>query len=75
MVTPGEAPFADDALERFGTGVFTVVPRQFVGPRKTPLALRPLTSVRFFACRDEREEKSQILVIANKPKQFEVAVR
>lgn len=52
MVTSGEAPFAHDALERFGTGVFTVVPRQLVGPRETPLALGPLAGVRFFACRE-----------------------
>lgn len=70
MVTPGEAPLADDALERFGTGVFTVVPRQLIGPRETPLALGPLAGVRLFACQIEDEEKSQILVFANKPKQL-----
>lgn len=48
VVTPGEAALADDALERFRAGVLPVVPRQLVGPRETPLALGPLTGVRFF---------------------------
>lgn len=46
MITAGEAALTDDALERFGAGVFAVVTRQLVGSCETPLAFWPLAGVR-----------------------------
>lgn len=52
MVGAGETSFADLAAERFGTGVFAVVPRQLVGARETPLTVGPVATVRFLPCMD-----------------------
>lgn len=38
VITPGEAPLADQTLEGLGAGVFTDVPRQFVRACELPLA-------------------------------------
>ena len=41
MITAGELPRAEMALERLGAGVFPVMPRQLVRPRKLPAAAVP----------------------------------
>ena len=45
VVTAGEGALTVVALERPVSGVFSVVSRQFVGPRELPLAAGPVTHV------------------------------
>ena len=47
MITSGELSFAQMALEGFRSGVFAVVPRQFVRSGKFPRAAFPRTLVGF----------------------------
>lgn len=49
MIAPGEGALADRAFKGLSPGVLAVVPRQFVAPGESPLALRPLTLIRFLA--------------------------
>ncbi|KAF7270070.1 hypothetical protein GWI33_016928 [Rhynchophorus ferrugineus] len=48
VIGPAEATFAVTALERFGAGVFAVVPGELVAARETPFASLPRAFVWFF---------------------------
>jgi len=49
MIASGERALADRAFKGLSPGVLAVMPRQFVAPGESPLALRPLTLIRFLA--------------------------
>jgi hypothetical protein len=55
VITASKAPLTNDALEWFGSGVFAIVTRQFVGSGKPPFALWPLTCVRLFTWKIKRK--------------------
>jgi len=48
MVGPSETPVACIALKRFSAGMFSVVARQFVRTRESPVATRPMAQIWFF---------------------------
>jgi hypothetical protein len=47
MIASGKRSLAYGTFEWLGSGVLTVVPRQFITPRESPLAFGPLTRIRF----------------------------
>ena len=49
MITPRKLSTTNVTLERLGTRVLPVVPRQLVRPRKPPAATFPRTLIRFLA--------------------------
>lgn len=60
VVWTREAATAGDAFEGFRSGVFAVMPRQFIRAGETPVTSFPTASVWLLTCTKKKEKKTEL---------------